>query len=370
MFVENYLKDAAPWLLTEYYKQDLWVWLSLPILFISAFALSSLITHLAMIAARTASYRRTHIFERYISPLHAPVRLWLGIVLFAASSHLLPLSKATQNGLKYLIGGIAIYAIIWGLFLLVTSSSEALRLRFIARGKVSAASLIPLMRKLLKAFLVAVALLFLLQNWGFDVAAILAGLGIGGIAIALASQKSVENLFGGVSVTLDQPVRIGDFIRFGEFTGTVEDIGLRSTVIRTTARTLVTVPNSQFSEMQLENFAARDKILMLKTIALRYDTTPEQIRSIVSRITEYLASREDTDEGARARFVNMSDFSLDIEVFVYILTSDFNLFLKAQEEIYLDIMEIVHTAGTDFAFPTSSIYLEKTQNAVQTKQAA
>lgn len=357
MSLETYFKDTAPWLLEPYYKQALWAWLALPILFVSSFAVSILLVRAASYIVSLVIRRHRAFYERYVEPLRAPIQMWLGIVFFAMSTHLLPLTKATQNGLKFVVGSIAIYAIIWGLFVLVTNTSDSLRKRFLSKGKVSAASLIPLMRKLLKAFLAAMALLFLLQNWGFDVAALIAGLGIGGIAIALASQKSVENLFGGVSVTLDQPVRIGDFISFGDKSGTVEDIGLRSTTIRTPARTLITVPNSQFSEMQLENFAAREKLLFLKIINLRHGTTSQQVRHIVGRITDYFTSREDLEEG-RARLINISTTSLDIEVFAYVMTLDGNRFLEIQEEIYLDIMDIVQAEGVQLA-PSSTVYIEQ-----------
>lgn len=363
MFIETYLKDAAPWLLTVYYKQALWVWMALPILFVSAFVLSAVITRSAAFVLNLAIRKRKVFYNRYIAPLQAPVELWLGIVIFAASTHLLPLSKATQGSLKYLIGSVAIYAIIWAMFRLVTNTSDSMRERFLSKGKISAASLIPLMRKLLKAFLAGVALLFLLQNWGFDVAAILAGLGIGGIAIALASQKSVENLFGGVSVTLDQPVRIGDAISFGDKTGTVEDIGLRSTTIRTPSRSLITVPNSQFSEMQLENFTAREKLLIQKTIGLRYDTTPKQLRTILSRITDYLVQHPEAED-VRARLINLGASSLDIEIFAFIMTLDGLKFLKIQEDVFLNVIQIVNDAGAEFASPAPIIYMENTQQKV------
>lgn len=362
MFIETYLKDAAPWLLTVYYKQALWIWMAMPILFVSAFFIAALIVRSTAFILNLAIRKRRAFYDRYIAPLQAPVELWLGIVIFAASTHLLPLTKATQGGLKYLIGSVAIYAIIWAMFRLVTNTSDSLRERFLNKGKISAASLIPLMRKLLKAFLAGVALLFLLQNWGFDVAAILAGLGIGGIAIALASQKSVENLFGGVSVTLDQPVRIGDFVGFGTFTGTVEDIGLRSTTIRTPSRTLITVPNSQFSEMQLENFTAREKLLILKTIGLRLDTTPKQLRMILSRVSDYLAQHPDAEDG-RARLVNVSASSIDIEIFAFIMTLDGLKFLQIQEDVFLNVIHIVREAGAEFASPAPIIYTDTRSQA-------
>ena len=127
----------------------------------------------------------------------------------------------------------------------------------------------PLARRALKAFVVLIALLAVFQNLGFNATGILAGLGVGGLAVALAAQKSLENLFGGLSLIADQPVRVGDMCRFGSQQGTVEDIGLRSTRVRTLDRTVVTIPNADFATMQLENLAARDRMRLTATIGLR-----------------------------------------------------------------------------------------------------
>src|SRR5207248_1522615 len=129
------------------------------------------------------------------------------------------------------------------------------------RGRVLSCSLFPLGVRFVKMCLFCVADLLTLWYWGYNTSTILAGLGVGGLAIALAAQKTIENLFGGVAVISDRPVFVGDFCRFGDQLGTVEDIGLRSTRIRTLDRTLVTVPNGQFSSITLENFSRRDKML-------------------------------------------------------------------------------------------------------------
>ena len=146
--------------------------------------------------------------------------------------------------------------------------------------------MVPLARRTLKVFVGLLAFLAIFQNLGFNATGILAGLGVGGLAVALAAQKSLENLFGGLSLVADQPVRVGDFCRFGTQQGTVEDIGLRSTRVRTLDRTLVTIPNSDFATMQIENFASRDRMRLATTIGLRYETTPDQVRWLLVRPEE------------------------------------------------------------------------------------
>ena len=128
----------------------------------------------------------------------------------------------------------------------------------------------------------------MLSAWGYNTTTILAGLGVGGIAIALAAQKTIENLFGGISIIGDRPVLVGDFGRFGKYVGTIMHIGLRSTRIRTLDRTVVSVPNGQFSAMELENFSARDKIWFHQTLSLRRDTSAQQMRQVLSSVRDIL----------------------------------------------------------------------------------
>jgi MscS family membrane protein len=199
-----------------------------------------------------------------------------------------------------------------------------------------------------------------LQNIGLNVTGILAGLGIGGLAVALAAQKTVENLFGGVTLILDQPVRVGDFCRFGDRIGTVEEVGLRSTRIRTLDRTVVSVPNGHFASLELENFTVRDRIWLHTTIGVRYETTPDQLRHVLVEIRRMLYAHPQVDpRPARIRFVNFGAYSLDLEIFAYVLTADYDEFLAIQEDIYLRIMDIVEQSGTGFAFPSQTTYLAR-----------
>jgi MscS family membrane protein len=216
-------------------------------------------------------------------------------------------------------------------------------------------SVLPLMARVVKVAALAFALIAVLSSWGYNTNTLLAGLGIGGVAIALAAQKTIENLFGGVAVVSDQPVFVGDFCKFGESVGTVEDIGLRSTRIRTLDRTLVTIPNAQFSSMSLENFSRRDKMLFHPMLNLRRDTTPAQVRSILEAIHRILTEDRRIEAGnLPVRFIGVGSYSLDVEVFCYILTGDGNEFLRIQQELLLRILDTVTSAGTALALPTQA----------------
>jgi len=208
--------------------------------------------------------------------------------------------------------------------------------------------------------IVGLAFLAVLQNIGINVTGILAGLGIGGLAVALAAQKTVENLFGGVTLILDQPVRVGDFCRFGDRVGTVEEVGLRSTRVRTLDRTVVSIPNGHFSSLELENFTLRDRIWLNTTLGLRYETTPDQLRHVLVEIRRMLYAHPRIDsEPARIRFASFGAYSLDLEIFAYVRTSDYEEFLAVREDVYLRIMDIVAESGTGFAFPSQTTYFAR-----------
>jgi MscS family membrane protein len=178
---------------------------------------------------------------------------------------------------------------------------------------------------------------------------------VGGIAIALAAQKTIENFFGGVSVISDRPVSVGDFCKVGDRMGTIEDIGLRSTRIRTPDRTVVSVPNAQLSSMTLENFEKRDKMLFHVTLNLRRESTPDQVRVVLSSIAAILASHSSVEPGALpVRFIGVGTYSLDIEIFNYVLTRDGDEFLKTQQDLLLKILDAVKDAGTALALPTQA----------------
>jgi MscS family membrane protein len=212
--------------------------------------------------------------------------------------------------------------------------------------------MLPLGRQILKLGLFLVAILSILSVWGYNTSTILAGIGVGGLAVALAAQKTIENLFGGLSVIGDRPVLVGDVCRFGDRVGTVTHIGLRSTRIRTPDRTIISVPNGQFSSMALENISGRDKIWFHPTLNLRRDTTSQQLLLVLSSFREILTDHPKVETGnIPVRFIGVGPYSLDIEVAVYVTTSDNDEFLALQQELLLKMLRAVEQAGTALAVP-------------------
>jgi MscS family membrane protein len=250
------------------------------------------------------------------------------------------------------LGLILALAAAWAGSVALDIISERWRRRLDPRMQAVSYSVLPLGRQILKLTIFLIAILAVLNAWGYNTNAILAGVGVGGIAVALAAQKTIEDLFGGVSVISDRPVLVGDVCRFGDRTGTVMHIGLRSTRIRTPDRTIVSVPNAQFATMTLENISGRDKIWFHPTLNLRRDTTSDQLLKVLASFREILTSHPKVETGAiPVRFVGVGPYSLDVEVNAYVKTADFDEFLAVQQELLLRMLQAVEQAGTRLAVP-------------------
>jgi MscS family membrane protein len=358
----EWMQEQYAMIFREYAGVPLWAWVAIPCMLLTAYLIALFLTHI--IRQLTKRFRnggnsRKLKVSEVIYTARMPIRLLITFVLFSWTKHLLPLTKGTEKTISYVELSLMTLIVVLGAYRVMDAVSDHMRRVLTDTGRASAATVIPLMRRIGKTLVAFFALLFWLQNFGFDVAAIIAGLGIGGLAVALAGQKTIENLFGGIMLVLDQPVKVGDFCRFGDKMGIVEDVGLRSTRIRTLDRTLVTVPNADFSQMQIENFASRDRIWLNKTIGLVYSTKASQLRAIVAETTDYLKQHPRMDPSSvRVRFINLGDYALQLEIFAYADCKDWGEYLGIQEEILLSIMDIVERNGSAFAFPTQTMVME------------
>jgi MscS family membrane protein len=345
----------------RFFETRLWQWIGLLVLIALAYGVSWLATAvlhhtLRAIVART----ETSIDDLLLGVTVKPFRLVLAAAVFFFGVLPLRLAAPVQAFLGGVVRVVIIVAAAWLALRLVDGFRDQLRKQLEEQGKHGAVAVIPLGVKTAKTILVLLAGIALLQHLGFNVTGVIAGLGVGGIALALAAQKTIENLFGGATLVTDQPVRVGDFCRFGDKIGTVEDIGLRSTRVRTLDRTVVSVPNAEFSQTQLENFAKRDRIRLFCMLGLRYETGPEQLRHVLAGLRRLLLAHPKVlPDPARVRFVGFGAYSLDLEVFAYIATSDWNEFLQIREDIFLRMMDVVKESGTGFAFPSQTTYLSR-----------
>jgi MscS family membrane protein len=258
----------------------------------------------------------------------------------------------------------------WILWRVIRWFLHRVRSRALARGHGGTGSLMLLGERIVKAMVLLMAVFSILGILGFNLSTALAGLGIGGLAIGFGAQKTIENLFGGVSVLGDEVIHVGDICRFGDRTGTVEDIGLRSTRVRTDERTLLVIPNGTVATINVENLSRRDKMLFKAVLGLHLDTTAEQLRDILSEIRAVLESHSKIEKKTiRVRLTELAASSMNVELFCYVLTQDFNEFAEVREELLLRIMNFVEESGTALASPSQTLYLSQDSAPDKTKVA-
>ncbi|MBS1117388.1 MAG: mechanosensitive ion channel protein MscS [candidate division NC10 bacterium] len=296
--------------------------------------------------------------DRQLERITGPIRLLMLVVAIHGIVMLFGLPLLVRQFWSRVALALAVIGMTWLLSRLIDILAELTHRHLDRQSRPHNATTVGLLRRLGKVMVMVAGALVILYAAGVNITAALAGLGVGGIAVAFAAQKTLENLFGGITITSDQPVRVGDFCRFGDQVGTVEDIGLRSTRIRTPDRTLVSVPNGHLSSISLENFGVRDKIWFHPTIQLRYETSADQLRYVLAEIRQMLYAHPRVEsQSARIRFAKFGACSLDLEVFAYVQATDYAVFLEVQEDLLLRIMDIVETSGTSFAFPSHTAYV-------------
>ena len=334
----------------------LWRWIGLVLLAFALAAISKLLSRSALWLTQELLRRAVPNWDLSMLPTFVgPLRLLLSVSLFRAGMEWFAPSALLRLYLGRLLALLFFWGVFWLCAVIIDAVVRHLRARLEAKHRAFSYSVLPLAGRIFKIVVLLLAFAAVLGEWGYNTTTLLAGLGIGGVAIALASQKTIENLFGSVSVISDRPVSVGEFCKFGSSMGTVEDIGLRSTSIRTLDRTLVTVPNGSFSTMTLENFDRRDKMLFHVTLNLVRSTTPEQMRALLQAVTKLLRDTPKIEAGGLpVRFTGIGAYSLDIEIFVYITTLDGDEFMKIQQNLLLAIMDAVESAGTALALPTQA----------------
>jgi len=351
----------------------LWQWFLIFLLIPVSFGLSILVTRFSTLMLLFSVHRIAKVrVDQHVARLTGPLR----ILVFASVVWVISFfshSVIASAFWTYLASTLTVIGATW-LCVRVIDVLFKLKQSQLVVTSSDKISMVQLGRKLSNIMVVIVGALVIFYIAGINIAAVLTGLGIGGIAIAFAAQKTLENLFGGIMIISDQPIRVGDFCRAGDHLGTVENIGLRSTRIRTLKRTVVSVPNGQLAVMSLDNFTMRDKIWFHHTLHLRYETRAEQLRYILAEIRKMLYEHSKVEShSARIRFTGFGNSSLDLEVFAYVLEREYEPFLHIQEDLLLRIMDIIEASGSGFAFPSQTTYIgkdsgldaEKSQKAVE-----
>jgi MscS family membrane protein len=296
--------------------------------------------------------------EQIVRRLKGPLAIGWAVLLAYLGLGWLYLEPAAELGARRLLKGAFIVTVFWVLLRAVDVVDHLITHSEWASHRLASRSFVTLGGKVLKIAVVIIGVVTILSQAGYPVGSIIAGLGIGGLALALAAQKTVENVFGAFSIAVDEPFRQGDFVKVDGVLGTVEAIGLRSTRIRTLDRTLIAIPNGKLAEMRTESYAARDRLRLACTLSLVYGTSAQQIRRVLIEVEAALrAQPKISPDGLTVCLRELAQSSLEVEVTAWFATQDWAEFQRIRQELLLRMMEIVESAGTRLAFPTRTVHL-------------
>ena len=349
--IGDFLSGVVPevYLLGAY----LWQWFGVIIIMVFAFLVLLPLNWFAVFLINKKEKRPQ--VTRFV---RGPLRFLVWIVIATSMVDLLSPTVAMQAMMK--ASTLLVIAFAWVMVRLFDFYIEYLIHNFEERDKPGAIVLLRPLTKIVRVVIILAAGLIWLDNIGFKVTTLMAGLGVGGIAIALAAQAVFADIIGTIILLISQPVRVGDVCKFGNTFGIVEEIGVRATKIRTLDNTVVSVPNGEFSKQHIENYTWREKVWFHPKISLPYETTREQIRKIAGGIENLLQGHPEVlDEPIQVYFTEIGNYSHNIDVFSYVGTGDYGKYKKIAEELNFAIMDIVEKAGARLALPSRKMYVEE-----------
>ena len=349
--IGDFLSGVVPevYLLGAY----LWQWFGVIIIMVFAFLVLLPLNWFAVFLINKKEKRPQ--VTRFV---RGPLRFLVWIVIATSMVDLLSPTVAMQAMMK--ASTLLVIAFAWVMIRLFDFYIEYLIHNFEERDKPGAIVLLRPLTKIVRVVIILAAGLIWLDNIGFKITTLMAGLGVGGIAIALAAQAVFADIIGTIILLISQPVRVGDVCKFGNTFGIVEEIGVRATKIRTLDNTVVSVPNGEFSKQHIENYTWREKVWFHPKISLPYETTREQIRKIAVGIENLLQGHPEVlDEPIQVYFTEIGNYSHNIDVFSYVGTGDYGKYKKIAEELNFAIMDIVEKAGARLALPSRKMYVEE-----------
>ena len=366
-FLGRFVGALPDSLMALHHGQTRWQWLGLALTTVFA----TLICHVSFRAASAVSLRSRTPFSNW-ALVFAPIAS--ALIVGAAerfidrdlnlTGDILAVALTTGRLITLFLFGWSVWRFCMAL------AATALSTTRLSKGSVDA-SLVQVLAGLAAIVMATAIVITGLRDLGVDAIPLLGGLGVGGLAVALAMRPTMENLISGIILFTDKPVREGDFCSFGAMMGTVENIGVRSVRIRALDRTVISIPNAMFANMELINWSMCDSMQIMTTIRLRYETSDDQLRHVLVRIREMLhAHPQIGKEPLRVRFAGYGDSSLNIDVMTYAMTRDWNDFFAIREDVYLRIKEIITASGTDFALPSQTLYLGKDQGLDEVRSEA
>ncbi|WP_160168418.1 mechanosensitive ion channel family protein [Novipirellula maiorica] len=354
MIPVSWILDMPPWLKQIKLGQPLWKWFAVIIMLLLLAA--GLVLSFRIGSRRHESDPRAPFYKRVLFPIGGLFLAWLTEL---AVDQIQP-GQGVVVFTSVLTTLLASFSLLW----FIVIASHAISESIVATPRIDSkgidAQLVRLVFRVVNLVAFVLIILYTASNLGFPLTPVLAGLGVGGLAVALATQNSLEDLIGGINLFMDRPIRVGELCRFGDRIGRVEEIGLRSTRVRSFNDTVITIPNSAFSKMELENFARRRKIWYHPRIQLAKDITADQVRYVLVEVRKVLYAHPKVDPNpARVRFAEFGAYSLDLDIFAYVDVTEFGEFLGVAEDLNLRIMDIVKEAGASLAVPIQRTFIER-----------
>lgn len=359
--MDTLLGERAPWLLTEVLGIALWRFVAAVLTVAIVLAIRRALLNVVMRKLRQWTSRtKTRVDDQLIEAADPPLGWFIAAFGVYAATLWLQLPDGVQDVLQVMYRVVCVIIIAWAM--LRVSSLLTWLLQQMASHTDSSLDdhLVPLVGRVARVAVIALAVVFVFQELGFNVAGLIAGLGVGGIALALAAQDTVANWFGALMIYTDRPFEIGDWIKTGEIEGVVEEIGLRSTRIRTFSKTVISVPNADLAGDTIENFSRMPIRRIYVNVGVTYATTPAMMREALERLRDILRTHPGVDQTFwLVKFNDFGDSALNIMLYFFSTTTNWQEYLSIREDIFLQIMTTLDEIGVGFAFPSTSVYLEK-----------
>ena len=352
-------KDIINFFSERIFGIPLYKWIFSILVFLLFLSFRKIFTYfIVKILKKIVSKTKTKIDDKILKVIIPPVRYLFIVFGIWSSIRILGIKGIF---FQHLIKSLVIISVFW-IFYNIVNTFKSEIYKFSAKfGKELSQEIGNFFIKTLKLLIIVLGIASILQEWGINVSALVASLGLGGLAFALAAKDTVANLFGGLTILADKSMKLGDWIKVGSVEGIVEDIGLRTSKIRTFEKSLIIVPNSYIANNPIENFSRRQNRRIKMYVGLTYDTPVKVVRKIVEDIKNMLIEHPRIDKNLTllVYFDEFGDSSLNIFIYTFTDTADWEEYLAIKQDVMLKIMEIVERNGSSFAFPSESIYIEK-----------
>lgn len=349
-------KETQEFLSYQIGRNALWDWFQSLALLLLGIVLARLLYRMfGGFLRRLTGRTKTRLDDILVDKLEEPLTLAVVIIFSWWAIDRLEFAEGFQTFLNHVFHILIAIDVTWLLVRIVDAAITEYIVPVVEKSEsVLDDQMLPILRKGLRGILWIIGITVGLNNAGYDVGALLAGVGIGGIAMAMAAKDFVANIFGGITVFLDKPFTLGDRIKINGYDGFVQEIGIRSTRIKTLAGRIITIPNYKFTDSEIENVTSEPTRRVIAMLGLTYDTTPAQMQQAIDILAAIVSTTQEIEDKHFATFESFGDFSLNIQ-FIYYISREDDI-MTAPTVVNLQILERFNAAGLDFAFPTQTIY--------------